>query len=285
MCTKVSYDTNAAFRYIIKSAKTSEEMQKLHEQYSLWRENEPDRYLQQLPEGALHKYYSHGSENAALPVLLRGSSGPRLAQLDWGFIPNWRSDRARHDPLSAADRAQKGLDIGKITWNSASETMFDDEKRTWKDSAHDRRCVIFLNGYFAYHHVEDKKYPFYIRLKDNDVMAVAGLWDVATINEKEYLTCAILTQDGNETIKQIDNGGEHAGRMPIILEPENFEQWLDPIMEDDHDKIDALYKLIDATETDGLEYVTVAMDEKGIPDSELAHEVHVYDELDLDLKI
>ncbi|HAW21699.1 MAG TPA: hypothetical protein DCX14_16075 [Flavobacteriales bacterium] len=285
MCNKVSYDTNAGFRYAIKNAKTSEEMKKLHEQYSLWREGEPGRYLKEPVEDELYKYFSHGQENPSLPVLLRGADGPKLAQLTWGFIPNWRSDKPRPDPLTAADRAKKGLDIGRITWNAASETMFDDEKRTWKDSAHDRRCVVFITGYFVYHRVDDKKYPFYIRLKDEDVMAVAGLWDVATINEEEYLTCAILTQEGNEAIKQINDGGEHAGRMPIMLEPKDFEQWLEPIMEGEYDKIDALDKLMNPTPVGELDIITVALNEDGkIPNSEVAHEVHVYDDLNIEIE-
>ena len=49
---------------------------------------------------------------------------------------------AHDSPFKAVDRHKKALDIGRKTWNAESETMFDEEKRTWKDSAHDRRCVI-----------------------------------------------------------------------------------------------------------------------------------------------
>lgn len=258
-------------------------MQNLHEQYSLWREKEPGKYLRQPEESEVQRYFSPGKENAPLPALLRDMEGLHLAQLTWGFIPSWRSDRSKDDPLGAVDRAKKGLDIGRITWNASSETMFDEEKRTWKDSAHDRRCVIFLDGYFENHHQDDKEYPFYISPMDRDCMAVAGLWDIATINGKEYVTCAILTQEANEAVHQINNHGElprGPHRMPIVLQPDDFDQWMAPIAEGYRAKITELYNLIKPPAVSALEYITVAE----LENTEQAQVLHTYDDLKLDLK-
>lgn len=287
MCNIVSFDTNQAFRYAIKNAPHSDDMQRLHEQYGLWRENEPGRYLKKQSEVENDRYVSYGHENAALPVLLRDREGVHLGQLNFGFIPNWRSDRPSDYPFRALDRAKKALDIGRKTWNAASESMFEEEKRTWKDSAHERRCVILLHGVYVFHEQDGKKYPFYIAPSDRDVMPLAGLWDIATIDEKEYLTCAILMQEANEAMQQINNWGEHPHgpqRMPIMLRPEDFNQWLEPIEEGDYDKIDALDKIMKHPEPDALEYITVAMDDQGkIPNTPEAQEPHTYPELKMRL--
>ncbi len=285
MCNFVSFDTNKAFRYLIKNAANSDDMRALHEQYSLWRENEPGRYMQKPVQSELQRFFSPGIENAKLPALLKGAGGPRLAQLKWGFIPNWRSDRPKDDPLKAVDRARKALDIGRKTWNAASETMFEDEKPTWRDSAHDRRCVILLEGFFVMHYQDDETYPIYITLKDFEPLPVAGLWDVATINDKEYLTCAIVTQEANEKIHEINNGGERPHTMPIILNPENFDQWLEPIDQGDYDKIDKISELITAPSNRELEYISVVKNSEGsVDNSQLAQDFFEYKELKLDLK-
>lgn len=284
MCKYVSFDTNNAFRYLVKNAATSDQMQQLHEQYSLWRENEPSRYLHKPVADEMQRYFSPGKENARLPVLLRGAKGPCLAQLTWGFIPNWRSDRPKDDPLKSVDRAKKALDIGRKTWNSASETMFDDEKPTWRDSAHDRRCVIILDGYFTFHYQDEVKYPFYVTPADGDCMAVAGLWDVATIDGEEYMTCAILTQEIDDPTFPLKNSVGQPKTTPIVLQPEHFDQWLEPIDKVDDGKILALDKLMVPSEPGDLEYITVAKNEEDrLSNDEQAHTMFEYKDLDIDL--
>ncbi len=287
MCKNISFDTNKAFRFLIKNAATSEQMGQLHEQYSLWRENEPSRFMRKPVESELQRYFSPSKENAALPVLLQGASGPRLAQLEWGFIPNWRSDRPKDDPLKAVDRATKALEIGRKTWNSASETMFEDEKPTWRDSAHDRRCVIVLDGYFDFYHQDEVEYPFFISPDNKECMLVAGLWDLATINGEEHLTCAILTQQITEPSFNEDGEepSERPLRMPIILESDDFDQWLEPIEQCDDSKIDELIKLMKKSSNSNLDYITIAMnEEQRIDNNEQAHEAFEYQDLNVNLK-
>lgn len=284
MCNHVAFDTNTAFRYLIKNASSADNMRDLHEQYALWREGQPGRHLQKPDAAPVKRYFSPGKENAFLPCLVRGANGQRLAQFSWGFIPNWRSDKPHGDPLKAVDRQKKALDIGRKTWNAASETMFDDEKPTWRDSSHDRRCVIVLDGFFTFHEQDDETYPFFIAPKDYDCMPVAGVWDVATIDGKEYLTCAILTKEAYEPMHQINNGGSKPHTMPIVLSPDQFDQWLEPIDKTDHAKVEALNKLMAAPSTRELEYITVAKNEKGsVDDSPEALNHFEYKELKIDV--
>src|ERR1039457_5863060 len=73
----------------------------------------------------------------------------------------------------------------------------------------------------------------YIQLGDQEPFVFAGLWDTwkkpdAAEDAKgaENQTYAIITCEPNDLMRSIHN------RMPVILKPENYDQWLDPKNED-----------------------------------------------------
>jgi putative SOS response-associated peptidase YedK len=68
------------------------------------------------------------------------------------------------------------------------------------------------------------KQPYFIRMKDREPFAFAGLWEEWTALESEEVqSCSIITTDPNELMKPIHN------RMPVILGEQNFATWLDPV--------------------------------------------------------
>ena len=72
------------------------------------------------------------------------------------------------------------------------------------------------------------KQPYHIRRKDRQPFAFAGLWDRWQDPEQaEPLdTFTILTTDANDLIRPLHD------RMPVILDREDFDLWLDPAVED-----------------------------------------------------
>jgi len=82
-----------------------------------------------------------------------------LDYLKWGLIPSWAKDAS----------------IGNHMINARSETV--NQKPAFKDSFRYRRCIIPANGFYEWQKVEGKKQQYYIRLKSNDLMLFAGLWD------------------------------------------------------------------------------------------------------------
>lgn len=67
------------------------------------------------------------------------------------------------------------------------------------------------------------KQPFAIGLASGEPYALAGLWDRWQPKEGEPLeTFTIVTTDPNEIMQAIHN------RMPVILEPRDYERWLQP---------------------------------------------------------
>ncbi|MBO0713600.1 MAG: SOS response-associated peptidase [Acidimicrobiales bacterium] len=65
--------------------------------------------------------------------------------------------------------------------------------------------------------------PFYFRRKDGDLLALAGLWELWRDAGGQWLaTCSVVTTDATEPVSEIHD------RMPVVLSPEHWEDWLDP---------------------------------------------------------
>ena len=82
----------------------------------------------------------------------------------------------------------------------------------------------------------DRKQPYYIRLLNSSVMGLAGLWETRENTDgSELTTCCILTTDANETVKPIHE------RMPVVLQPEDYNLWLNRNMHDSKE-LEKLYQ-------------------------------------------
>ena len=141
--------------------------------------------------------------------LLRFAAGdtPVLKKIRWGLVPSWADD----------------LKIGNRMINARAETV--DAKPSFKRAFTQRRCLVIADGYYEWKKTEGGKQPFLIEQTDQAPMAFAGLWDqnnkVAT-DGASLLTCTIITTSANTTTRMVHD------RMPVILSPENYGQWIDP---------------------------------------------------------
>jgi putative SOS response-associated peptidase YedK len=73
------------------------------------------------------------------------------------------------------------------------------------------------------------KQPYFIQRADGEPLAFAGLWEVwrgADRQGEALRSCTIVTTTPNETLAPIHD------RMPVILPPTRWEEWLDPTNED-----------------------------------------------------
>ncbi|MUU79781.1 SOS response-associated peptidase [Winogradskyella endarachnes] len=163
----------------------------------------------------------------------------------WGLVPQWIKDNAHK---------QK---IWNSTLNARGETIF--EKPSFKQSANHKRCIIYVDGFYEYHHFNNKTYPFYIQRKDEQPMALAGLWN-EWINPEhggKMNTFSIVTTVGNTLMTKIHNNPKLKGpRMPLILKDELEEQWLQPIAKKTNQK--ALENLIKSYPDNQLKAHTVS---------------------------
>ena len=130
-----------------------------------------------------------------------------VALLRWGLIPSWSDD----------------LTIGNRMINARGETV--DTKPSFRKAFAHRRCLIPTDGYYEWKKVADGKQPYLIHRGDDGVMAMAGLWEENSKADPDHVpirTCTVITTNANTTTKEIHD------RMPVFLDPSDFDRWLDP---------------------------------------------------------
>lgn len=220
MCYDKTYLTRRIEFYIKRYAETAEDIKFLKDQ------------LNQFSLAAV--YHASGFDHPLVPVIT--SRDKRIGLYSWGLIPNWIK--------SAADAVK----ISNRTINARAETMF--EKPAFRESARERRCLIMADGFFEHHHKGGKTYPYHIRLKGEECMTMAGLWDEWTDPSSGMTrrTYTVVTTRANAMLARIHNNPklEEGPRMPLILPKEMEWEWLKPIHEKaDQDLIQSLVRSFD----------------------------------------
>jgi len=123
-----------------------------------------------------------------------------IVSIKWGF-PHWKN---------------KSLII-----NARAETAF--EKNMFRKPLFQRRCAIPASGYFEWANTGEskKKDKFLLRQPSERVLYLAGM--ISTFKDPEgieYSAFVILTTTANESVSPIHN------RMPVIIAPDEKEQWI-----------------------------------------------------------
>ena len=107
-------------------------------------------------------YHVSAYDNTSMPVITN-EEPDGFSFFNWGLIPPWVGDE------------EQARDIRIKTVNARSDTIF--EKSSFRVPIRKRRCLVVMDGYFEWREVNGKTYPYYIKMKDNDAFAVAGIWD------------------------------------------------------------------------------------------------------------
>ena len=158
--------------------------------------------------------------------VLKKDGDKSLTTLRWGLIPHWAKEE----------------NIGYRMINARAETLT--QKPTFSRPFKTQRCIIPANGFYEWKQdiVSRKKTPFYIKLSSGKPMGFAGLYDTWKSKEGNIITsCTIITTKPNALIGQLHN------RMPVILEPNSREMWLDKTIQEPQELI-PLLKPYDADE-------------------------------------
>lgn len=173
----------------------------------------PDQPMPRMGESG---YHLSGFSHPQVPIFTHTEgSGLELRPMYWGLIPSWCKD------------ATVATKLWNQTLNARSESMY--EKPSFRSAASSRRGVVLLQSFFEHHHFGKESYPFNIRLKTEEPMYVAVLWEEWTdkATGEERPTFSIVTVEGNELMAALHNNPKLEGpRMPLILEGEAIDQWL-----------------------------------------------------------
>jgi putative SOS response-associated peptidase YedK len=194
------------------------------------------RFVSSSPPDELAKYFDvdavaeqviEPSYNVApsqdVYVVVESGGVRRLDRYRWGLVPFWANDPT----------------TGYKMINARAESVTD--KNAYKRAFQKRRCIIPADGFFEWKKIpgQKAKQPYFIHRADGEPMAFAGLWEVwrpkdAPEDTEPLRTCTIITGQPNEKVADIHD------RMPVMLPPSAWAEWLDR----DNDDVETLGKFL-----------------------------------------
>ena len=159
--------------------------------------------LIEAPE--LKPRYNIAPTQQIVAIKLDPESGTRqLSLLRWGLIPSWADDPS----------------IGNRMINARADTVA--VKPAFRSAFKKGRCLIVADGFYEWKKIGSTKQPFFVRLKDDEPFAFAGLSEHWHRGDQVIDSATIITTEGNEVMEGIHD------RMPVILSPNDYDLWLEP---------------------------------------------------------
>jgi putative SOS response-associated peptidase YedK len=145
-----------------------------------------------------------------VPVIRQHPKEPvrQLSLMRWGLVPSWAKD------TSGAARMI----------NARSETAHT--LPTFREAMKLRRCLVPADAFYEWQRRGSAKQPFCFEVGDGEPFAFAGLWELWRDPSGQWVkSCSILTITPNAVTSTVHD------RMPVILNRESYDLWLDPGMQ------------------------------------------------------
>ncbi|GIU88689.1 MAG: DUF159 family protein [Acidimicrobiia bacterium] len=169
---------------------------------------------------------------AEVPVVAVSRGHRTLDVVRWGLVPSWAKDPS----------------IGDRLINARAEGIAT--KPAYRRAFARRRCIVPADGFYEWARVPGakRKQPYFIRRRDGEPLAFAGLWEVwhdpaLGDDAPRIRSCVIVTTGANEKLAPVHD------RMPVVLPEDAWDRWLDPEFHD----VDALRALLVPAPPDDFE--------------------------------
>jgi putative SOS response-associated peptidase YedK len=146
-----------------------------------------------------------------VPVIRQNPKEPirQISLMKWGLIPAWSKD-----PSSAARMI-----------NARSETA--PTLPAFREAMKLRMCLVPADGFYEWKRAGTSKQPFCFEVGEGGLFAFAGLWERWRDPSGQWVnSCSILTTIPNAVTSAIHD------RMPVILDRDSYDLWLDPGIQD-----------------------------------------------------
>ena len=146
-----------------------------------------------------------------VPIIRQNPREPHreLSLVRWGLVPAWAKD---------SRGAAKMI-------NARSETAAT--MPAFRDAMKFRRCIVPADGFYEWKKSGAARQPYCFEVSDGELFAFAGIWERWKDPSGNTLeTCSILTTTSNAVAAQVHD------RMPVILDSDSYDLWLDPGMRD-----------------------------------------------------
>lgn len=128
----------------------------------------------------------------------------QLQQFVWGLIPFWAKDRK----------------IGSRLINARAESIA--EKPSFRDAVRKRRCWVLADSFYEWKKVDGKKQPYRIYSPAEDMLVLAGIWEVWRKEGEPVFSYSIITTSPNTEMAPVHD------RMPVVLADRDQQRaWLE----------------------------------------------------------
>lgn len=149
-----------------------------------------------------------------IPIVVQNPKTREIKALlaRWGFIPHWWKETT----------PPKFSTINARSEEAASKPL-------WREAYLHRRCLIAATHWYEWKQIDPKtKQPYALQLKDGEAFMFAGLYShwIPPGSDESIYTAAILTRDASPSVRDVHD------RMPVILHPGIWRDWLDPATND-----------------------------------------------------
>jgi putative SOS response-associated peptidase YedK len=139
-------------------------------------------------------------------VRLNEHGDKELIRMRWGLVPFfWK----------------KSLKEVPATFNARAETVA--EKPMFRAAFKKRRCIIPASGFFEWTGAKTDRVPhLFTDAGGEPILGFAGLWESWTDGDsgEEVLSATIIVTSASPWMESYHD------RMPVILEPDQFDAWL-----------------------------------------------------------
>lgn len=163
--------------------------------------------------------YNIAPTQSAAIVLDSAKTDPptrRVEPARWGLVPGWAKD----------------LSIGSRAFNARAEEL--ENKRMFAPALGRRRAVVPASGYYEWKKSDDAKVPLFIHHEDDAPILFAGLYEWwRDPDEAWILSFTILTRSGVGALGSVHH------RMPVFLDVDHADAWLDTDLDAPRDVLDA----------------------------------------------
>ena len=144
------------------------------------------------------------SPTDTVAALRAGAAGREIVGLRWGLVPNWA----------------RGVEDVPLIINARAESL--DAKPAFRDLLAAFRCAVLADGFYEWRTEHGLKQPYHVRRRDGAPLVFAALWD----RWGELESTAIVTTGANQLLLPLHD------RMPVALDGESVDRWLDPTRRD-----------------------------------------------------
>jgi putative SOS response-associated peptidase YedK len=126
----------------------------------------------------------------------------------WALVPYWWNKTLKERMRLAS-------------FNARVETV--STKAFFREPFKKKRCLMPVSGYYEWQDMQGGKQPWYFTARDGPpLLTVAGRWDEWKNREtsERIKSCAMIIIEPNDFVAEVHD------RMPVLLQPHQFDRWL-----------------------------------------------------------